>query len=494
MEYEPVIGLEVHVQLATATKMFTRVPYAFGAEPNSLTDPMVLALPGTLPVMNKAAVEKAIQVGILCHCRIADLCKWDRKNYWYPDSPKNYQISQYDQPICEGGWVEIELPGPSRKDMGEHKQIELTRIHLEEDVGKLTHFEQDSIVDLNRAGVPLLEIVTEPVIASAEEAFAFLTALRMMIRQAGISSCDMEKGQLRCDANISVRPAGTKQLGTKVELKNMNSISGVRDGLRYEIARQLRLAEEDRLGEIVQETRRWNAEGGFTTSMRRKEESHDYRYFPDPDLLPVRISAEWREVLAKDLPERPFERQSRYMEKLSLPYTAATVLAADLELAGYFEAVLEETGKSLAPAAANWIVNDLQRALKTESEEDAEEAPASPNPAEALSPARLAELLKLVEGKVISTAAGREVLSEMLQGTESAEAIVERKGLKQQSDAGELEALCQQVIEGDPKAVERIRGGNLKAINALKGGVMKATKGRANPAVVDEVLKRLLGV
>ena len=305
MEYEAVIGLEVHVQLDTRSKMFTRAGTGFGQPPNTLTDPVVLGLPGALPVMNEEAIEKSIKVGLLLDCKIAEVCKWDRKNYFYPDMPKNYQISQYDQPICEGGQVEIEMPGENPAKMGPHRMVELTRIHLEEDVGKLTHYEQDSLVDYNRAGCPLLEIVSEPDMHTPDEVFAYLTSLRNSLVAAGISACDMEKGQLRCDANISVRPKGQTTLGTKVELKNLNTISGVRNGVEYEIRRQIRAIEEGT--PIIQETRRWNPEQKYTTPMRTKEMAHDYRYFPDPDLMPVKIDQAWVDQVRTELPEKPFD-------------------------------------------------------------------------------------------------------------------------------------------------------------------------------------------
>ena len=300
MNYEAVIGLEVHVQVKTRSKMFTRVAAGYGEPPNTLTDPVVLALPGVLPVMNKAALDAVIKVGLMLGCEIAPVCKWDRKNYFYPDSPKNYQISQYDQPICRGGAVEIELPGPSRNVMGEHKKIPLTRIHLEEDVGKLNHAGRESLIDFNRAGTPLMEIVSEPAIHSAEEAFAYLTALKMIMIYGGISDCDMEKGQMRCDANVSIRPAGETKLGTKVELKNLNSISFVRDGIAHEIKRQIAVVEAG--GTIVQETRDYDGQTGTSQSLRTKEMAHDYRYFPDPDLMPVKVDEAWKAGLQAGLP------------------------------------------------------------------------------------------------------------------------------------------------------------------------------------------------
>lgn len=487
MAYEAVIGLEVHVQLKTASKMFTRAPYEFGAAPNTLTDPVVLALPGALPVLNKEALDKTIKVGLMLGCKIADVCKWDRKNYWYPDSPKNYQISQYDQPICIGGLVEIELPGPARNIQGEHRQVKLTRIHLEEDVGKLTHYDRDSLVDLNRAGVPLIEIVTEPDMHNADECFAFLTALRMMLTQAGVSDCDMEKGQMRCDANVSVRPVGQAKLGTKVEIKNLNTISGVRNGVEYEIRRQIRLCEQGRANEIVQETRRWNADENRTTSMRSKEQSHDYRYFPDPDLLPLRIDNDWRNRIHSTLPEAPFDRQRRYQDEYGLPYTVTSVLIPDTALSNFFEESAKLCGKP--KEAANLIANDLLRELAAAGTEGEGPMPLS---ACKLTPAHIAELVKLVDDGVISTQIARTLFPECFQtGTPPIE-LVEQKGLRQSNDTGEIEALCREAALANPKAVAEFKAGNEKALNALKGPVMKATKGKANPKLLDEIIKKIV--
>ncbi len=484
-EYEAVIGLEAHVQLKTASKMFTRAPFRYGEPPNTLTDPVVLGMPGTLPVLNKTAVAKAIQVGLIFGCDIAGTSKWDRKSYWYPDMPKNYQISQYDQPLCRGGEVEIELPGPSRNVMGEHKKIRLNRIHLEEDVGKLTHFGNGSLIDFNRAGAPLLEIVTEPDIHTAEEAYAFLTGLRMAIVNAGLSDCDMEKGQMRCDANVSVRPAGETRLGTKVELKNMNTITGVRNGLGYEINRQIRLCREGRAGEIVQETRRWDGGRGMTAAMRVKEESHDYRYFPDPDLMPVKITPEWLEELKAQLPEAPFGRQRRYFKQYGLPYTITSVLCPDRELCGYFEKAA--AAHDNPRAIANYIANDLLRELAAAGTE-------GPLPlAECkIQPAQLAALVKLTDDGVLSKNAAQEVFIESFKTGEHPETVVDRKGLKQTSDTGEIEQLCREAIAGNAKAAAQFKAGQEKAINALKGPVMKATKGKANPEIVDGILRKLL--
>ena len=483
MAFEAVIGLEVHVQLKTRTKMFTRAPYHYGAPPNSLVDPVVLGLPGTLPVLNKSAVEKAIQVGLIFDCRIADVSKWDRKSYFYPDMPKNYQISQYDQPLCEGGMVEIELPGATRNVMGEHRKVPLTRIHLEEDVGKSIHQGRHSLLDFNRAGAPLLEIVSEPAMHSIEEVFAFLTSLRMHVVYAGLSDADMEKGQLRCDANVSVRPSGSDQLGTKVEIKNLNSISGVCEGVAFEIQRQVR--EIQKGGRITQETRRWNEERSATVSMRSKEEAHDYRYFPDPDLMPVKISREWRDRLRELLPERPFDRQRRFVEQYGLPYALTSVLCPERELCDFFEEAVAH--RELPHPIANFVVNDLLRQVAASADATAVALGRCK-----MRPAQLAELAGLVADGVISKQIAQDYFAELFQSGESPASLVERKGLKQSSDEGELLAICAEAITANPAPAEQFRAGKENAINALKGQVMKATRGRANPGLVDEILRRLL--
>jgi aspartyl-tRNA(Asn)/glutamyl-tRNA(Gln) amidotransferase subunit B len=481
MNYEAVIGLEVHVQIKTASKMFTRVAAGYGQPENTLTDPVVLALPGALPVLNRAALDAIIKTGLMLDCDIAPVTRWDRKNYFYPDSPKNYQLSQYDQPVCRHGTVEIELPGASLAVMGEHKQIPLTRIHLEEDVGKLTHGANDTLVDYNRAGTPLMEIVTEPVIRSPEEAFAFLTSLRTSLIHAGISDCDMEKGQMRCDANISIRPVGETKLGTKVELKNLNSISYVRDGIAAEIKRQLNVVTSG--GAIAQETRLYDGETGRSAAMRSKEMAHDYRYFPDPDLMPVRIDEAWQARLAAELPERPFARQARFIEKLGLPYSAASVLVRDRALADFFEETVKLGAQPAA--AANWITNDLLRDLAATGLALADGR---------VTPAHIAGLVALLDQGIVSRAQAREVFAEMFQSGETPAAIVDRKGLRQSTDTGQLEGWCDTAIAHDPKSAEQVKAGNAKAINALKGAVMKLSAGQANPKLVDEILKQRLGV
>ena len=480
MNYEAVIGLEVHVQLKTASKMFTRVAAGYGEPANTLTDPVVLALPGALPVLNKEALDQVIKTGLLLGCAIAPVCKWDRKNYFYPDSPKNYQISQYDQPICVGGVVEIELPGSARNVMGEHKLIPLTRIHLEEDVGKLSHGAGESSVDFNRAGTPLMEIVSEPALRSAEEAFAFLTALKMIIIQGGVSECDMEKGQLRCDANISIRPEGEVTLGTKVELKNLNSISFVRDGIAHEIRRQLAVTAAG--GVIVQETRDYDGQTGASQSLRSKEMAHDYRYFPDPDLMPVKVDEAWKASIRATIPEHHFDRQRRFMADYQLPYTITSVLVPEFELAAYFETAAKLGAQP--QAAGNWIANDLLRELGASQLSLADAK---------VQPAHIAGLVKLVESGVISNSIAKEVFVAMFQSGEMPGLIVERQGLKQSTDTGELSQWIADAIAANPRAAAEFKTGNEKALNAIKGAVMKASKGKANPQLVDEITRKQLG-
>ncbi|MDR2735887.1 MAG: Asp-tRNA(Asn)/Glu-tRNA(Gln) amidotransferase subunit GatB [Puniceicoccales bacterium] len=484
MEYEVVIGLEVHVQVNTRTKLFSPSKYKYGAASNTLTDEIVLGLPGSLPVINLEAIKKTVKAGLIFECKVPDLCKWDRKNYFYPDNPKNYQISQYDNPICSGGFVEIELPGPSRNLMGQHKKIALNRIQLEEDVGKLTHEATHSRIDFNRAGVPLMEIVSEPCMSTAEEAFAYLTSMKMHLTYAGISDCDMEKGQLRCDANVSLRPAGSKSLGTKVELKNLNSISGVRNGLEYEIQRQKHLLESG--GTVKQETRKWNANESISYSMRSKETVDDYRYFPDPDLLPIKLEKEFIEQIRSEIPELPFRKQERFFDEYKLPYSLTSVLYPHQELCDYFEATVRVHNNP--SAIANLIVNDILRELSAA----AHSGTMSINECK-ISPSMLANLVKLIDDGTISKQAAKEVLIEMFNTGQDASNIIIDKGLTNSFDDGKLYDLCQGVVQANPKPVNEYRNGKLTAINALKGLVMKESKGKANPQKIDDILKGLLG-
>ncbi len=485
MNYEAVIGLEVHVQIKTRSKMFTRVATGYGQPENTLTDPVVLALPGVLPVMNKAALDAIIKAGLMLGCEIAPVCKWDRKNYFYPDSPKNYQISQYDQPICLHGFVEIELPGSARNVMGEHKRIALTRIHLEEDVGKLNHFEFDSLVDYNRAGTPLMEIVSEPVLRSAEEAYSYLTSLRATMIYGGISDCDMEKGQLRCDANISIRPVGQTELGTKVELKNLNSISFVRDGIDHEIKRQLAVVKSG--GTIVQETRDYDGMTGASQSLRTKEMAHDYRYFPDPDLMPVKVDAEWKSRLQGECPELPLDKQRRFLEQYQIPYTLTSVLVWDRALADFYEELVKASGLARAQAVGNWLANEFLKIVSAEKTTIAEAIERFPA-------AHIAKLLELRETVSFSNVVVSSVSLHIFKTKESPVGFLEREGLLSAApiDTNELEQWCREAIAGNSKALTEFKGGKDSAINAFKGPVMKASKGKANPKLVDETLRRLL--
>jgi aspartyl-tRNA(Asn)/glutamyl-tRNA(Gln) amidotransferase subunit B len=483
MTYEAVIGLEVHVQVEDPLEDFhaSRRRLRPRAE-NTLTDPVVLALPGTLPVMNKAALDAIIKAGLMLGCEIAPVCKWDRKNYFYPDSPKNYQISQYDQPMCLGGAVEIELPGSARNVMGEHKRIPLTRIHLEEDVGKLSHGASDSLVDYNRAGTPLMEIVSEPAMHTGRR------GVRVPDLAAGHDDLRRHfrlrhgKGQLRCDANISIRPVGETRLGVKVELKNLNSISFVRAGIAHEIKRQLAVIE--RGGTIVQETRDYDGMAGTSQSLRSKEMAHDYRYFPDPDLMPVKVDEAWKQRLKADCPELPFDKQRRFLADYQLPYTLTSVLVWDRDLADFFEEAAKLSGKP--QAAGNWIANDLLRELGGAKLRLADTK---------VRPAHVAALVMLVEAGSVLTNAAKEVFVEMFATGETPQVIVERKGLKAApTDAGELEQWCRESIAANAKALAEFKSGKDSAINAFKGPVMKAAKGKASPKLVDEALRRLLAI
>jgi aspartyl-tRNA(Asn)/glutamyl-tRNA(Gln) amidotransferase subunit B len=484
-DFQAVIGLEIHVQLKTVSKMFTAAPTGFGAPPNSLTDAVVMGLPGTLPVLNRGAIEQAIRFGLVFGSDIPDTFAWDRKNYFYPDSPKNYQLTQKDRPICVGGRVEIELPGPARNVMGEHRFIDLDHAHLEEDVGKLTHYATDSLVDFNRAGTPLLEIVTEPVIHDPEEAVALLQSIRMHLIEAGISDADMEKGQMRCDANVSVRPLGQSALNPRAEMKNLNSISGVRNAIAYEIRRQTRIYE--RGGSVVQETRRWDADEGRTSSMRSKEDAHDYRYFPDPDLLPVHFPRDQIEALRNQLPERVFDRQRRYMETLDLPYTLTSVICYDAGLAAFFEQALAAYSAN-PKAIANYLANDFQRE-RAASDSDG----LLPIENIALSPANLAGLVAAIDHNRLTKQHAKEVFSDMFHSGKSVDTVIAERGISAPAnDNDAIEQWCRDAIAANPKAVEQFKAGNEKALNSLVGPVMKAAKGSAQPQNVRATLQRLI--
>jgi aspartyl-tRNA(Asn)/glutamyl-tRNA(Gln) amidotransferase subunit B len=432
--------------------------------------------------MNEEALKMTALTGLMLGCDVAHICKFDRKNYFYPDMPKNYQISQYDQPICLNGGVplhEFAYPKDAQKSIvNPGKVVRLTRIHLEEDVAKSFHFESSSGIDFNRAGTPLMEIVSEPDIASPEEAFAYLTALQQILIYGGVSDADMEKGQLRCDCNISVAPAGSDQLGTKIEIKNMNSISAVRRALAYEIERQTTAVQA---GEwLIQSTRRWDDDAGRTYEMRTKESAHDYRYFPDPDLLPVDTSVFMDAVRARQ-PELPHQKRERFVRDFGVTPYDASVLASEKALADYFDAAAK--GAKKPKNVANWIINDLLSSLAA-ARKAIGDCPVSAH--------SLDELVNLIDSGSISSKQGKEVFAEMFGSGRPASQIVEEKGLKQESDTGAIEALCREAIEASPKAVAEYKSGKLQAINAIKGQVMKLSEGKANPVVAGQILEKLL--
>lgn len=473
MQYEAVIGLEVHVQLKTKSKMFCGCATEFGAEPNTHVCPVCLGYPGVLPVMNEDAVRKTILTGLMIGSDVSRFSKWDRKNYFYPDMPKNYQISQYDLPLCVHGAVEIKLEG------GTTKKIGVTRAHLEEDVAKNFHFETNSGVDFNRAGTPLMEIVSEPDMRTPEDAFAYLTALKEILVSGGISDCDMEKGQMRCDSNVSVRPIGQKEFGEKVEIKNMNTISGVRRALAYEIQRQT--AALQRGEKVSQETRRWDDETGKTSVMRTKEYAHDYRYFPEPDLMPVVVNEELIAELRKLLPELPEAKRQRFVKQYGLPEYDAGVLVASVTLAAFYERAAR--GSRNPKAISNWLTTELLGKL-SETKKAIDESPVRPE--------QLSELVSLIESGQISGKIGKEVFAEMFVSGKGPSQVVKEKGLVQVSDTGSLEEFVEEAITKNPKSVADFRAGNEAAINHLKGQVMKLSKGRANPQLAGEILLRKL--
>ena len=472
-KYEAVIGLEVHCQLRTASKMFSASAASFGAPPNSQTDPVVLGLPGALPVVNQKAIDFALRIGLATRSEIRRRSRFARKQYFYPDLPKGYQISQYDEPLCEHGRVEFYLSG-------ERREARLTRIHLEEDAGKNTHVpgRAVSLVDLDRAGVPLIEIVGEPDLRSAAEAGAYLRAIRQLVRWLEISDGNMEEGSLRADANVSLRLRGAPAYGTKTELKNINSFKFVEKAIEHEIARQRELLEAGQ--RVVQETRSWDADRGSSFSMRSKEQAHDYRYFPDPDLPPVVVGEAWIERVRAALPELPIQRRGRFVTAFGLTPDDAEVLTAERDLADWYEAAVRAGGEPRK--TSSWVQSELLRLVKESS------LAACP-----IKPDMLAELVKLIDDGTISGKIAKDVFGKMAATGERARAIVEREGLLQVSDSGALEAAARAVVAANPKQAEAYRGGKQQMLGYFVGQVMKATGGKANPALVNEILKKLLG-
>jgi aspartyl-tRNA(Asn)/glutamyl-tRNA(Gln) amidotransferase subunit B len=476
-KYEVVIGLEVHVQLATRTKIFCSCPTSFGAPPNQNVCPVCLGLPGALPVLNRPAVEMAIKASLALNCRVNQFSRFARKNYFYPDLPKGYQISQYDQPLAEHGWVDIETGGV-------RKRLGITRVHMEDDAGKSIHdgfkdSERYSYVDLNRSGTPLIEIVSEPDMRSSDEAYAYVTELKQILQFLDVSSCDMEKGHLRCDANVSVRLRGAPEFGTKAEVKNLNSFRFLKMALDYEVPRQIALIESG--GKVVQETRLYNVESGETVSMRSKEHAHDYRYFPEPDLAPLRISDAWLASLKAQIPELPKTKRTRFIEDFGLREYDADVLTQSRATAEYFERAAAVSGDPVK--TANWVMGDLSAALNADGKDFAD----SPIAAE-----KLGELVALIAKGELTGKLAKEVFPKMYSTGDSARDIMEREGLKQISDSGALEKIVDEVLAANPKQVEQYKGGKTTVIGFLVGQVMKASRGQANPAAVNELLQAKL--
>jgi aspartyl-tRNA(Asn)/glutamyl-tRNA(Gln) amidotransferase subunit B len=472
MNYEAVIGLETHVQLKTKSKMWCGCPNEFGAPPNTHVCPVCLGMPGVLPVANEEAMRLTVLTGLLLHSSIPAFSKFDRKNYFYPDMPKNYQVTQFDKPSTIQGHIEFEFEGGVAR-------VQITRAHLEEDVGKNFHFDKSSGIDFNRAGVPLLEIVSEPEITSPEMAYEYLNALKDVLIYGGVSDADMEKGMVRCDVNVSVRPVGTTALGKKIEIKNMNSFSGVRRALEHEIPRQIAVLQAG--GQLTQETRRWDDAGGVTEIMRSKEMAHDYRYFPEPDLMPFEPTPAWLEEVSRRVVELPLAKKQRLMRDYQLPATDAQTFVWDRALGEYFEAVARPSGNP--KAVANWVINNLRARLAATQTTLAELK---------FTPERLVELIGLVDGGKISGSAAQQVFAEMFDTGEAPAVIVEKKGLAQVSDTGSIEAFCDQAIAANPGPVADYKAGKAAALNFLKGQAMKLSKGKANPGVVGQILERKL--
>ncbi len=474
MEYEAVIGLEVHVQLKTDAKIFCSCSASFGASPNAHACHICLGMPGVLPVLNRKVVEFAIKMALATNCQVAPVSQFARKHYFYPDLPKGYQISQYELPLAEHGWLIVDVNG-------QEKKIGITRIHMEEDAGKLIHHEHRpvSYVDLNRTGVPLIEIVSEPDMRTPDEAVAYLKRIRQLVRYLDICDGNMEEGSLRCDANVSMRPKGREEFGVKAELKNMNSFRHVHKALEYEIRRQTALLMDGQ--KVVQETRLWNESKGITLSMRGKEEAHDYRYFPDPDLVPVNISDEWFNKIKQTLPELPDSKKDRFIKDYGLPTYDAEILTSAKELADYYEECVNNFNKP--KAVSNWIMVELLRELKNDNR-DIIDCP--------ISPKDLASLLQMVDDGTISGKIAKTVFEKAYKTGMAPKDIVEKEGLVQMSDEGELQKIVEEVISEHPNEVEKYRGGKKKILGFLVGQVMKKTRGQANPKKVNELFLKLL--
>ncbi|MBV9155922.1 MAG: Asp-tRNA(Asn)/Glu-tRNA(Gln) amidotransferase subunit GatB [Acidobacteriaceae bacterium] len=476
-KYEAVIGLEVHVQLGTKTKIFCSCPVEFGAPPNTNVCPVCLGLPGALPVLSRQAVELAMSAAIALHCKVNPFSRFARKNYFYPDLPKGYQISQYDQPLAEHGYVDI-LNGAEKKRIG------VTRVHMEDDAGKSIHdgFQDSSrysYVDLNRSGTPLIEIVSDPDMRSPEEAYSYVTELKQIMQYLGVSDCDMEKGQLRCDANVSVRLRGAEKLGTKAEVKNLNSFRFLKMALEHEIERQVKLVESG--GQVVQETRLYNVETGQTVGMRSKEHAHDYRYFPEPDLVPLRVSEHWLNEVKSRLPELPADRRERFVREYGLREYDAQVLTLSRSTGDYFEAAVQVSGD--ARTTANWVLGGLMGLLKS-SDGDLSNSPVRAD--------QMGELVSLMNKGELSGKLAKEILPKMFETGDSASLIMEREGLKQITDTAALEAIVDEVLAAHSKQAEQYKAGKVAVLGFLVGQVMKASRGQANPAAVNDVLKRKL--
>lgn len=477
MKYEAVIGLEVHAQMLTESKIFCGCSTKFGSSPNSQTCPVCIGMPGVLPVLNRKALEFTIRTGLAMNCKISSYSRFARKNYFYPDLPKGYQISQYELPICEHGYVDIIVDGEKRR-------IGITRIHVEEDAGKNIHESalgggNYSFVDLNRAGVPLMEIVSEPDIKTPGEASEYMKKLRTILRYLGVCDGNMEQGSLRCDANVSIRPVGRKEFGTRAEVKNINSFKFVEKALEYEIKRQVKVIEEG--GKIIQETRLWDSNRGITESMRGKEEAHDYRYFPEPDLVPIMATEDWINEIKASLPELPDAKMERFITVYGLPEYDADLLTSERATADWFEDAVKAGGQ--AKAVSNWMMGELTKLLNDENK-TLEEC--------LLRPEQLAEMIRLIDDGTISGKIAKTVFEEMYRTGKSAGEIVREKSLTQISDTGAIEKAVEEVIAKSPKEVERFRGGDEKLMSFFVGQVMKATKGKANPQMVNELLKKKL--